>query len=170
MITVATVVAKSPHAVERDLLCHRYRYVDLGQPDATELTLRQFVSFVLGAEPTSALGQAVNEGWTTADHLLANMAEQHAGLIGLTRRYPRPGLPEVETEAIQAEVEAKIEAERPVTATEVQYMVARGAAFDTFESPQDFQNKLAMALAQKRQQKARSGENDDENSEAVTHG
>jgi hypothetical protein len=108
-----------------------------------ELTFRQFVSFVLGAEPSSALGQAVCEGWTATDHLLANMMEQHAGLISLDRRYPRPGLPEApEPEQPQDP------AAPPAPACGASAAVASGANFDTFDTPEDFENRMAAFRSQ----------------------
>jgi hypothetical protein len=40
----------------------------------------------------SALRHEMSGGLTTTDHLLATLSEQQAGLITLTKRYPRPGV------------------------------------------------------------------------------
>lgn len=124
MMTLARTVVEYPHAVQRDLLCHGFSWAGLGDADGRELDVRLFASFVLGAPPASALGNAVAEGWPQTDHLLANLGEQHAQLIGLDRRYPRPGLPEPGPEA----------APEPV--------VYAGGTFDRFDTPADFEAKL----------------------------
>jgi hypothetical protein len=138
MMTLARVVADHPHAVQRDLLCHRFRYADFGMPGMTELGLRHFVAFVIGAPPVSALGQAVNEGWPKTDQLLANLAEQHAGLIALRSRYPRPGIPDT-PDTPEPEVA------RPVTVDEVSTALTAGRCYDRFDNIADFEAKLAAA-------------------------
>jgi hypothetical protein len=145
-MTLARVVVDSPHAVQRDLLCHRFRWANFGDPEATELSFPHFLSFVMGAEPTSALGNAVRDGWTTTDHLLANLTEQQAGLIQLGHRYSRPGLPAAEPDPERPALPA---GRPPVKARAAAAAVGAGGRFSTFDSPVDFQAKLAEHRARK---------------------
>ena len=79
-----------PRAVERDLLVlHRA---------VSDLTLSELASVVLAAPPLSSVRDAVDGHWSTTDHLIANLTEQVAGVIQLTGRYERPGLPESESQ------------------------------------------------------------------------
>jgi hypothetical protein len=133
---VSRVFCDHQHAVERDLLEHRFRFTDLGLDGDVELPFWKFCSFVLGAAPTSALGHAVAEGWSKTDHLLANLTEQHANLIQLEHRYPRPGLPK------ESEPE-KPAASAPATAKTAQAAIRAGGRFTVFDSPADFHKKLA---------------------------
>lgn len=145
MMTLARVVVDHKHAVQRDLLCNRFRWEDYGKPTAEKLTFRQFASYVLGAPTTSALGQAVSHGWTQTDELLANMTEQHAGLIKLKGRYPRPG---VEGKIVVSDDTPEPEQTyRPPSAAQVHNAVLGGGQFDRFNSPDAFQQKLAEARA-----------------------
>ena len=76
------------HAVNRDLC-------DLGYHGRHALIDPQdFVSIVLAAHPGTAVRYAVDEGWPQTDQLLANLAEQQAGLTELPTRYARPGIAE----------------------------------------------------------------------------
>jgi hypothetical protein len=138
MMTLARVVADRPHAVQRDLLCHGFKWGGLGLPEARLLPFRRFVSFVLGAPPESALGQAVADGWTKTNELLANLAEQHAGLINLVGRIPRPGVePAPEPEDADADEKA------PTEAAEVNLAMQRGGRFERFGGPAVFEARLA---------------------------
>lgn len=134
MMTVARVVCDYPHAVQRELLCHGFRFAGYGEPTATPLGFWQFVSFILGAPPASAVGHALSEGWTTTDHLLANLTEQQAELIRLDRRYERPGLPAAPKEP---EPVGRSQDKPPAAVA-----LAAGGSFDRFESVADFQRKL----------------------------
>lgn len=142
-MTLARVVADNVHAVQRDLLCHRLRWEDLGRAKSPKLSFRHFASFVLGAEPNSALGYAVTEGWTITNELLANLAEQHAGLIKLEARYRRPGV----AGDVPPRRDGAPPAKKSASAAEAKAGVMRGGAFDRFDSPADFQAKLAAARA-----------------------
>jgi hypothetical protein len=150
MMALARVVAEYPHAVQREMLCYRYRWEDFGEPDATLLTsFGRFASFVLGAPPSSsALGLAVHEGWTFTDHLIAHGIEAQQGLIHLTGRFSRPGAPEHGT---QKQTQAQAEPETPAkpTAQQVQTAVALGGQFDVFDSPNDFEAALAAFKARR---------------------
>jgi hypothetical protein len=139
MMTLARVVADRPHAVQRDLLCHGFQWGGLGLPEDRLLPFRRFVSFVLGAPPESALGQAVAEGWTKTDELLANIAEQHAGLISLVARIPRPGVEPPPEPEDTADVDEK----PPAEAAEVNLAMQRGGRFDRFGGPAVFEARLA---------------------------
>lgn len=88
MITLAHVTHEHRRAVERELLCLHWRFSDVGK----SLSLNEFASIVLAAPPDSAVGFAVTEGWTLANHLIASLCELQAGLIGLKSRLPRPGV------------------------------------------------------------------------------
>ncbi|MFD7247774.1 hypothetical protein ACFV6Y_38235 [Streptomyces massasporeus] len=48
----------------------------------------------MAAQPGTAVYHAQNEGWTREGHLLAAQMEQQAGLLDVTRRMPRAGVPE----------------------------------------------------------------------------
>jgi hypothetical protein len=147
MMALARVVAESPHAVQREMLCYRYRWEDFGEPDATLLTsFDRFASFVLGAPPSSALGLAVHEGWTLTDHLIAHGIEQQSGLIRLTGRFPRPGIPAAPAPEIQSEPEPE---DVSLSAQILQAEVALGGQFDVFDSPAGFEAALATFKARR---------------------
>lgn len=86
-------------AVARDLIA-------LGKdPDdafTDALPLGQMVAIIVPSPPGTAVRWALDEGWTRTDHLLANLAEQWAGLTSLGRRHPRPGVAEEASRANQA--------------------------------------------------------------------
>ena len=56
------------------------------------LTFGEMVSLVVAAPPTSSLRYFLDAGWSREAHLLANMAEQRAGLTDISEPYERPGL------------------------------------------------------------------------------
>jgi hypothetical protein len=87
MLTQA--VGRHRHALIRDLLALGFRAADMF---TDRLTISEVISIVVAAPPTSSLRFFIDGGWTRADHILANMAEQEAGLAGLTAPYERPGL------------------------------------------------------------------------------
>jgi hypothetical protein len=157
MMTLARVVCDNGHSVQRELLEHRYRWADFGKPTAELLSFHEFVSFVLGAPPTSALGLSVNQGWTLTDHLLASRLEQADGLIHLVGRHNRPGVdpvPETEDE----NDESVKEPAQQHSAEQIQAVVAMGGKFTTSETPDDFEAKLADFKARRlRAQEAASG-------------
>lgn len=57
-----------------------------------ELPLGKMLAIIVPSPPGTAVRWALDEGWTRTDHLLANLAEQWAGLTSLGRRHPRPGV------------------------------------------------------------------------------
>lgn len=63
-----------------------------GYPGQTPIEVSDFVSIVLASPPGSAVKYAVDGGWPQTDQLLANLAEQQAGLTDLPHRYSRPGI------------------------------------------------------------------------------
>lgn len=144
MITLARVVVDHAHAVQRDLVCHRLRWDVYGLPGDEKLPFEQFVSFVMGAHPSTALGYAVSEGWSPTDELLANMTEQQAGLIKLTARYQRPGVQPKELPP-SSESERLPEEDQPTSAAAARLAVSSGGTYDTFDTPEDFHAKLAAA-------------------------
>ena len=84
------VVGECWHALVRDVLALGYRTEDM----FTTLTLADMVSIVVASPPNSSVRDALSEGWSHTDHLLANMQEQAAGVAKLGEAYPRPGLAE----------------------------------------------------------------------------
>jgi hypothetical protein len=117
------------HALVRDVIA-------LGKdPDdmfvTKELSLRKMVSIVVASPPDSSLRWFIDEGWTRTDHLLANTAEQRAGITALNQPYPRPGGPDpaesavastfFPAEAMTWEEMDRRDAERYKTAEERQY-------------------------------------------------
>jgi hypothetical protein len=83
------VVGECWHFLVRDVLALGYREDDI----LTTLTLRDMVSIVVGATPTSSVRYFLDGGWSRTDHLLANMQEMGAGVAKLPAGgYPRPGL------------------------------------------------------------------------------
>lgn len=60
---------------------------------AVRLPLSVIAPIVLAAQPTTAIFHARYGGWTREGHLLAAQMEQRAGLVDLTRRMPRDGVP-----------------------------------------------------------------------------
>jgi hypothetical protein len=86
---VAEIVVEHRHPVVRDLLALGYRLDDIGD----RLPFADFLSVVLAAPPNSSIRfYAIEKQWPQTDHLLANMAEQQAGIVTINGRYPRPGL------------------------------------------------------------------------------
>ena len=75
------------HAVVRDLNFAGYH-------GDTPITLGDLVSIVLASPPGSAVRYWAEGGWSQTDHLMANLAEQQAGLTQLPQRYSRPGVAE----------------------------------------------------------------------------
>lgn len=73
------------HAVVRDLN-------SLGYHGDTPIAFDDLVSIILASPPGSAVKYAVDGGWPQTDQLLANLAEQNAGLTNLPHRYARPGI------------------------------------------------------------------------------
>lgn len=70
------------------------------------LPLGEMLAIIVPSPPGTAVRWALDEGWTRSDHLLANLAEQWAGLTSLGRRHPRPGVaaeaPQQQSQANQA--------------------------------------------------------------------
>lgn len=89
MMTLVRVLSTHWHAVERDLLSMGYRADDIGTP---KLTLWELISIVVAAPVGTAVRYAEDGGWSRTDGLIANLAEQQAGVLQLTGRYPRPGV------------------------------------------------------------------------------
>ena len=149
-MALARVITESPHAVQRELLIHRFRWGDFGAENGTPLELWEFVSFVLGAPPTSGVGLAMRGGWSPTDHLLANLAEQQANLITLGSRYARPGVDATEPQTTTPQTtpqtaptgygapEPPAPAEK-LSAERVQSAVAMGGKFDRFDTPEEFE-------------------------------
>lgn len=75
-------------AVNRDLCALGY------QGRQALIDPQDFIDIVLASYPGTAVRYAVDEGWPQTDQLLANLAEQHAGLTELPTRYARPGIEE----------------------------------------------------------------------------
>ena len=91
MFWVAETVAEHTDAVVRDLLSFGLHARDIG---TDKVSVGEFIAMLLASTPTSAVKyHAIDKGWTPEAHLLANLGEQHAGVMRLTGRYPRPGLP-----------------------------------------------------------------------------
>jgi hypothetical protein len=146
-MTLARVVCEHGHSVQRDLLCHRYRWADFGKQSAELLTFDEFASFVLGAPPTSPLGLAVNHGWTLTDHLLCTRLEQADGLLHLAGRHHIPGVdPKPEEEKCDGGPRQQ------ETAEQIHATVALGGKFTTFDTPQDFESRLAEHKSRRLQQ------------------
>lgn len=91
ILTLARVLRRHWHAVQRDLLTLGYHKRDI----FTTLTVGEMVAIVVAAPPNTAIYHAVNGGWTITDHLLATMGEQQAGLIQLQNRHLRPGVTDI---------------------------------------------------------------------------
>jgi hypothetical protein len=166
MMTLARVVTDHPHAVQRELLCYGYSFAGWGNPWARELELNQFISFVLGAPPASALGLAVSDGWSKTDHLLANLAEQHAGLIRLGGRYDRPGVEDTDENEDNESHENTKETSKnrkkdtpkqPPGAEHLKNAILAGGRFDRFETPEEFEAKMKQ-LWPSRYQAGRGGD------------
>jgi hypothetical protein len=85
------VVGAHWHALVRDVLSLGYRIKDMF---LGELGLAELVAIVVAAPPQSSIRHFMDEGWSREAHLLANMAEQRAGLTDLNEAYDRPGLDE----------------------------------------------------------------------------
>ena len=86
-MTLARVISEHWHAVERDLLSLGYHADDIG----SKLSIWELVSIVVAAPPNSAVFHAEG-GFSKTDELLANLSEQHDGVIKLNGRYARPGV------------------------------------------------------------------------------
>jgi hypothetical protein len=78
------------HAVQLDIRhmfgCHKRDMF------TARLQLDEVIALCVANYPGTATYYAINNGWTTADHLLATMVEQDAGLIRIASRAPRPGI------------------------------------------------------------------------------
>ena len=83
-MALAHVTKNHWRAVERDVLSMHYRVADL--------SVSEMASVVLAAPANSAVRYSLDEGWPRSDHLMANLVEQGAGLIKVTRRWERPGV------------------------------------------------------------------------------
>jgi len=91
LLWVAETVAEHTNAVVLDLLGMGLHAVDLG---TEKLSVGELMAVVLACPPGSAVRyHAVDKGWTPEAQLLANLGEQQAGVLQLSGRYPRPGLP-----------------------------------------------------------------------------
>lgn len=142
-MTLARVLGESPHAVQRELICEHFSFNGLGRESDEALSVNEFISFVLGADPYSALGVAVTEGWTKTDHLIANLQEQHAGLIKLAAWYVRPGVEEDLNEELNNEQDEDESVTKPPSVQQVSSAVAGGGSFDRFDTVEEFQARLA---------------------------
>jgi hypothetical protein len=87
MLTQA--VGRYGHALRRDLIALGYR-----PPEVDRVPIGDLMSIVVGAPPGSALRYFMDGGWSRTDQLLANMAEQAAGVAKLSTAYERPGIGE----------------------------------------------------------------------------
>lgn len=76
------------HALVRDVLSLGFQIKDM----FTRLDLAEMVAIVVAAPPSSSLRHFQDEGWSREAHLLANMAEQNAGLAQVSEPFDRPGL------------------------------------------------------------------------------
>lgn len=56
------------------------------------LPLDEVIALCVANYPGTATYFAINGGWTTADHLLATLVEQDAGLVRIESRAERPGV------------------------------------------------------------------------------
>lgn len=86
MIALAAAIKDYWHAVERDLLDLGFTADDIG----TNLSTCQLISIVLAAPPGTAVHTFNPHAWSRTDELIANLAEQQAGLVSLNARYARP--------------------------------------------------------------------------------
>jgi hypothetical protein len=77
-------VVNHRHAVIRDLC-------SLGFSADTPIGIDEVVAIIMASPPGSAVRYAIEDGWSHTDHLLANLAEQGAGLSHLPKPYQRPG-------------------------------------------------------------------------------
>lgn len=75
------------YAVVRDVLALGYRADDI----LTTLSVAEMVAIVSAAPPNSSLRDAIEQGWSRTDQLLANINEQNAGVAKLQAPYERPG-------------------------------------------------------------------------------
>lgn len=121
-MTLVHVMGHYWHWVERDLLDMGYRADDIGTP---KLTLWELISIVVAAPVDSAVREKMDGGWNKTDQLIANLAEQQAGVLQLTGRYPRPGV-----SAGQGNSRTTIGGWQPIN----------GVKFETYE-PQEFLHK-----------------------------
>jgi hypothetical protein len=87
MIALAACIKDHWHAVERDLFALGRTADDIG---TDRLTVCQLISVVLAAPPGSAVHHYDPNAWSRTDELIANLGEQHAGLLNLSARYARP--------------------------------------------------------------------------------
>jgi hypothetical protein len=87
MMTLTRVMHTNWHAVERDLIVLGRRADDIG---TAKLTLWELISIVVASPVGTAVREAKDGGWSQTDRLIANLGEQHAGVLSLTGRYPRP--------------------------------------------------------------------------------
>lgn len=86
MIALAAAIRNHWNAVERDLLALGYHADDIG----TKLTTCELISIVVAAPPGTAVHHFDPNAWSRTDELLANLGEQHAGVLSLNARYARP--------------------------------------------------------------------------------
>jgi hypothetical protein len=112
---LAHVVCECWHALVYDVLALGYRIEDM----FTTLGLAEMIAIAVAAPPGSSVRYFLDGGWTRTDQLLANMAEQQAGVATLSRPYPRPGIearpppdPAVNAKFFPAEAMTWEEAER----------------------------------------------------------
>ncbi len=93
MITLARIVCQHKHAVERDLYTFpgELSLAVLGTP---KLPVWKLLSIVMASPPGTAVyhAETANGTLTQEAQLLANLGEQHAGLLDLKSRYPREGV------------------------------------------------------------------------------
>lgn len=127
MMTLTQCVGRYWHWVERDLLSLGYRADDIGTP---KLTLWELISIVIASPIGSAVREKMDGGWTPTDHMIANLAEQQAGITELTGRYPRPGvtLQEAHTRSPQGD-----------------WKPLKGVKFQSFE-PEEYLRKRSEAM------------------------
>jgi hypothetical protein len=149
MMALARVISEHPHTVQRELLVHRFRWGEFGPSWGQPLALWEFISFALAAPQTTELGLALREGWSHTDHLIANLHEQNAHVIDLNGRYQRPGVKKTAAAPAAPEPATEQPEEERADPTAVAGEIARGAGYDRFESPADFEAKLKAFRARR---------------------
>ena len=122
-MTLVHVMGSYWHWVERDLIALGFCADDIGTP---KLTLWQLISIVVAAPIGSAVREKLDGGWSKTDQLIANLAEQQAGVLQLTGRYPRPGIA-----AVQGNSRSTIGDWKPI----------QGVKFQAFDTPEAFLRK-----------------------------
>lgn len=131
-MALAHVTKQHWRAVERDVLAMHYRVGDL--------STSELASVVLAAPPTSSVRHAIDEGWARSDHLLANIIEQHAGLIRPVHRLPRPGVV----------AEPSDDDDGPVDPTRIRQLYAAGGNIHTAMPVTELRRKLDAHYAKGR--------------------